>query len=395
MGAGRTLKSAHGELTFRAGARFAELGGQAADTLKLVVPPAQSSNTIVALGERLFMKAYRRLQVGVNPEVEVGRYLTDVAGFRNSVPLAGSVDYASDDGKTATLLLLQGFVENQGDGWDYTLNYLRQSFERWPPAPDAAEAHGGYLALVRTLGTRTAELHAALAASRGDPAFDPEPVRPDDVGLWVSHVEAGAARTFDRLADQLERLPAAAGELARAVLARREQLAGLIRGHAGDATRGARTRLHGDFHLGQVLLVQNDWVIVDFEGEPARPFDERRAKLSPLKDVAGMLRSFDYAMHAALAGVTSERPDAAGELRALAHRWRQAARTAFVDGYDETARVHGLAEVRDEEAGLVELFVLDKLVYELGYELANRPDWVPIPLAGLTELLVQRAGNAS
>jgi maltose alpha-D-glucosyltransferase/alpha-amylase len=178
---------------------------------------------------------------------------------------------------------------------------------------------------------------------------------------------------------------------ARRILEQRGAFAALIGGHAGDSTRSAKSRLHGDFHLGQVLLVQNDWVIVDFEGEPSRPFEERRAKLSPLKDVAGMLRSFDYAMHSALAGVTSERPDAAEALAALALRWRQAARVAFVEAYDAAAGAHGLAQVREEAGGLVELFVLEKLVYELGYEVANRPDWVRIPLAGLAEVLAERA----
>ena len=134
-------------------------------------------------------------------------------------------------------------------------------------------------------------------------------------------------------------------------------------------------------------------MIVDFEGEPSRPFDERRAKLSPLRDVAGMLRSFDYAMHSALLRATKERPDAVEPLSALARRWRQAARAAFVDAYDTTARVHGLAQVGEEAGGLIELFVLEKLLYELAYELANRPDWIGIPLAGLEERLDGRASQ--
>jgi maltose alpha-D-glucosyltransferase/alpha-amylase len=397
MGEGRSLRSAHGELSFRPGTRFPELAGADVTQLPLVVPPAQSSNTIAALGERLFLKGYRRLQAGVNPEVEVGRYLTDVVRFRNTVPMAGSVEYVSEDGKTTTLALLQGYVENQGDGWDYTLNYLRPSLERWPPtadAPDAAEEHRGYFALVHTLGRRTAELHAAFAAGRDDPAFDPEPVRPEDVRQWTARAETEALRTLDMLSMRVDALPAAARDALERLLAQRAALSALIQRHAADATRGAKTRLHGDYHLGQVLLVQNDWVIVDFEGEPSRPFEERRAKLSPLKDVAGMLRSFDYAMHAALAGSARERPDAADALAALARRWRDGACGAFLRAYDETARAHGLALAGEEAEGLVELFVLEKLMYEIGYEAANRPDWVHIPLAGLAELLAARGGPA-
>jgi maltose alpha-D-glucosyltransferase/alpha-amylase len=145
--------------------------------------------------------------------------------------------------------------------------------------------------------------------------------------------------------------------------------------------------VHGDYHLGQVLLSKNDYVITDFEGEPARPLDERRAKLSPLKDVAGMLRSFDYAMHAALLDVMSERPDAQERHVDIAVQWQREARGAFLDGYDHAARGAGLASPRDEAAGLLELFVLEKAVYELGYEVDNRPDWVRIPLRGIVEIL--------
>jgi maltose alpha-D-glucosyltransferase/alpha-amylase len=390
IGAGRTLRSAHGELTFRPTGEFARIAGPDLDKLHFAVPPAQSSNTIVMLGERLFLKAYRRLQVGVNPEVEIARYLTDVAGFRGAVPMAGSVDYVSEGGRTATLALLQGYVENQGDGWDYTSNYLRQSLERWSTrgdGPDAAAEHGGYLALVHTLGTRTAELHAALAASRGNPSFDREPIQANDIRRWTERVRTDAERALGALAAQLEGLPESLRDDARQVLAQRERLTALVARHAADVARGSKTRLHGDFHLGQVLLVENDWVIVDFEGEPNRTLEERRQKASPLKDVAGMLRSFDYAMHSTVASVTQERPDAARALTDIARRWRDAACAEFIAAYDGVASAHGLSGVREEAHGLVELFTLEKLFYELNYEVGNRPDWVAIPLAGLQELL--------
>jgi maltose alpha-D-glucosyltransferase/alpha-amylase len=390
IGNATTLKSAHGTLSFNPTSEFQRIAGSELERLHIVVPPAQSSNTIVALGERLFMKGYRRLQVGVNPEVEIGRYLTDVVHFRNSVPVAGSLDYVSEDGRTTTLVLLQGYVENQGNGWDYTLNYLRQSFERWPPQPDAAEGvneHGGYLALIRTLGTRTGELHAAFAASRGDPAFDPEPVSPQDIRDWTAQVRRDVEGTLDRLSVRLDTLPQTLQADAQLVVERGEQIVGAVERHAADSTRSVRMRVHGDYHLGQVLLVENDWVLVDFEGEPSRPLDERRHKTSPLKDVAGMLRSFDYAMHVALARVISERPDAATPLARLARDWRAAVIEAFVTAYDEVMQQHGLARAREEAAGLVELFTFEKLTYELNYEAANRPDWVAIPLGGLIERL--------
>ena len=387
-GTATTIKSAHGMLSFHPTGEYAAIVGSRLARLRITVPSAQSTNTTVALGERLFMKAYRRLQVGVNPEVEIGRYLTDIAHFRNAVPVAGSIDYVSEDGRSTTLVLLQGYVENQGNGWDYTLNYLRQSFERWPPQPDGAAGvvdHSGYLALIQALGRRTAELHGAFAASRGDPAFDPEPVRPHDVQAWTQQVRAGSEHALSRLEAQLDGLPRIVQDDARRVLEHRSTLLGAIDRHAADPNAGLRTRVHGDYHLGQVLLAENDWVIVDFEGEPDRTLDERRTKGSPLKDVAGMLRSFDYAMHAALAGVIGERPDAAAPLAQLARDWRAAAFDAFVSAYDETAGAHGLASARGELNGLLELFTLEKLFYELNYEVGNRPDWVAIPLAGLIE----------
>jgi len=387
MGSASALKSAHGTLSFHPTGEFERIAGSELERQQIVVPPAQSSNTIVALGERLFIKAYRRLQVGVNPEVEIAHYLTDVVHFRNSVPAAGSLDYVSEDGRTTTLVLLQGYVENQGNGWDYTLNYLRQFFERWPPQPDAADVneHGGYLALIRTLGKRTAELHAAFAASRGDPAFDPEPVQPQDIRDWTAQVRRGIEGVLERVSARLDTLPQSLRADTQLVLARREQIVAAVDRHATDTTHGARMRVHGDYHLGQVLLVENDWVLVDFEGEPNRSLDERRHKTSPLKDVAGMLRSFDYAMHVALSRVISERPDAAASLGRLARDWRAAVIEAFMTAYDEVAQQHGLASVRGEASGLVELFTLEKLAYELDYEAANRPDWIAVPLGGLIE----------
>jgi len=390
IGEGRRLATVHGELAFRPSREFARLAGPDLRRLHFALPPAQSSNTIATLGERLFIKAYRRLQAGMNPEVEIARYLTDVARFPGAVPMAGSVEYVSESGRAATLVLVQGYVENQGDAWDYTANYLRQSFERWPAqadAPEAAEEHGGYLALVRTLGARTAELHAAFAASQGDPAFDPEPVTADDVRQWTERVRADGERALGLLESRLDSLPESLRAEAREVLAQRDRLLALIEQHHGDSTRGSKTRFHGDYHLGQVLLAENDWVIVDFEGEPNRPLEERRRKGSPLKDVAGMLRSFDYAMHSALASVIDTRPDAAPALAGLAQRWRDSVRATFIDAYDGVAQTQGLASAGAESSGLVALFVLEKVLYELHYEAGNRPDWVGIPLAGLRELL--------
>jgi maltose alpha-D-glucosyltransferase / alpha-amylase len=386
VGEGAQMKSARGTLQFKPTAAFTRLVGSDLAALKATMPSAQSSNTIVSLGDRVFIKGYRRLQAGVNPEVEIGRYLTDVVKFEHCVPVAGSVEYLAEDGRTATLALIQQYVYNQGSAWDYTLNYLDRFFEdatREAGTTTGADVHDGYTALMRLLGVRTGELHAAFARSKGDPAFDPVPLGAGDVTTWTQHLREQATESLDRLARRRDSLPESVRDAADRLLSQRDAFLARIAAHAGDRGEGTKTRLHGDYHLGQVLLVQNDFVIADFEGEPSRTMEERSQKQSPLKDVAGMLRSFDYAMHAALFKFVAGRPDARELVESAARHWQEQAVAAFLDGYEEVARGNGLASARSQMNGLLELFVLEKAVYELKYEVDNRPDWVRIPLHGL------------
>ena len=390
VAAAREEKAARGTLRFKPATAFETLAGPDFAALPLRIPDAATSNTVVFLGDRLFVKGYRRLQAGISPEVEIGRYLSDVAHFTHCVPLAGSVEYFADDGRTATLALIQGYVQNQGSGWDYTESYLGRFFEdvaHAAPAASGADAHGGYNALLRTLGKRTGELHAAFAQRNGLPAFDPIPLAAADIAAWVDRVGLEADEVLDRLAHRLDSLPEPVRGDAERLLAARAALIARIVAHAGDPPRGAKTRLHSDYHLGQVLLVQNDWVITDFEGEPSRTMEERAEKHSPLKDVAGMLRSLDYAMHAALFSYIVKRPDSRDLVERAGRQWRAEATAAFVTGYDEIAGGAGLVTAREAANGLLELFILQKAVYELKYEVDNRPDWVRIPLAGLLDLL--------
>ena len=390
VGEGLKLKSARGSLQFKPTSAFARLVGPDLAALKATIPNAQSSNTIVSLGDRIFVKGYRRLQAGVNPEVEIGRYLTDVVQFAHCVPVAGSVEYVAEDGRSATLALIQQYVFNQGSGWDYTLSHLDRFFEdisRGPAAGPGPETHDGYTTLARRLGMRTAELHAAFARKTGNPAFDPVPHGAADVSAWTERVRSEAAAVLDRLARRRDTLPESIRDDADRLLAQREALLARITAHANDRGDGVKTRLHGDYHLGQVLLVHNDFVITDFEGEPSRTMEERAQKHSPLKDVAGMLRSFDYAMHTALFNFISERPDAREAVGRAGEQWQEQTANSFLDGYDEVARASGLTSARAEMKGLLELFMLEKAVYELKYEVDNRPDWVRIPLSGLLDTL--------
>jgi maltose alpha-D-glucosyltransferase / alpha-amylase len=390
VASGGSLKTSRGAIQFEPTRAFSALAGADVGKLAVSMPGGQSSNTIINLGDRLFLKGYRRVSVGLNPEVEIGRFLTD-AGFANAVPVAGSVEYTSDDGKRATLAIVQAYVSNQGDGWAYTLEYLDRFFDAMPREVDApvgtSDVHGGYLSLARTLGIRTAELHRAFARSTGDAAFDPEPVTVSDIAAWTKHLHDQTTATLERLARRRDALPEASRSDAGDLLARRDELLARIRRHASDTTSGAKTRLHGDYHLGQVLIAQHDFVITDFEGEPGRPLEERRRKHSPLKDVAGMLRSFDYAMHSALFDAVTERPDSHEQAARAAFQWQAQTRQTFLAAYDEVARAHGLASPIVERSGLLELFMLEKAIYELRYEIDNRPEWVRIPLRGLVEAL--------
>ncbi len=394
IAAGTEIKTSKGKLRFAPTAAFGQLVGDMTDAIDAAAishPSAQGSNTVVVLGQHLFLKAYRRLQAGANPEVEIGRYLTEVARFANSIPVAGTIDYVTDDGTTATLALLQGYVDNQGDGWTTTLNYLERFLEAAPATESDAKSpssqHGGYLALARALGTRTGELHVALSRSHGNPAFDPVPISAADVAAWSRRAREEAVATLDMLGRGLATLPAPARADADVALAARKEILARIDAHAQDRVDASRTRIHGDYHLGQVLVVENDFVIADFEGEPARTVSERREKQSPMKDVAGMLRSFDYALNATLQRTAGEAADLQATRAQRGAEWLAETQATFLEGYDRAVEAADLPGATAQRDGLLDLFLLEKVMYELKYETENRPEWVGIPLRGLLRLL--------
>ncbi|WP_280153932.1 maltose alpha-D-glucosyltransferase [Piscinibacter sp. XHJ-5] len=385
---GRELPTAQGTLHFRPTSAFAELAGADPRALPVGRPKAMSSNTLVTFDERLFLKGYRRLRPGLNPEVEIGRFLTEVARFPHCVPLAGMLEHTGADGTVTTLAVLQAYVPNQGDGWEYTHDYLARYLEERrhtvePPPPDV---HGGYLELVRRLGQRTAELHLAFATQGGGPAFEPQWLTTADVTQQTHDILAEARATIEQLAAMADRLGSSAPPEAGAVLAMRDQILRRVGDLAAGMPRALKTRLHGDYHLGQVLVSRNDFVIIDFEGEPSRGFEERRVLQSPLRDVAGMLRSFGYAGANALRGIALNADEAAA-LAPLMLEWEAQARRAFLQSYDQHARGHSLYDALEPGHGLLGLYELQKALYELRYEIDNRPDWVGIPLQGILGLM--------
>jgi maltose alpha-D-glucosyltransferase/alpha-amylase len=391
MGRGTELATAGGKLRFSHTAVFASLAGDDLATLPVTAPTAQSSNTVVTLGESLFLKGYRRLRAGINPELEMGRFLTEVAKYPNCVPVAGALEYMADDGSTMTLAMVQAFVPNQGDGWDYTLSYLERYLEalRTMDAPQPADVHGGFLSLMHTLGERTAELHLALSKRTGNPAFDPEPMTTEDVIGWRERAADGAGRTLDRLAERLADLPPELQDEAKRLLARASEVRARVADFPLDGQTGIKTRYHGDYHLGQVLVSRNDFLIIDFEGEPARSFEERRQRSSALRDVAGMVRSFNYARWSALRRV-AQSADELARLEPAARDWEAETREAFLAAYTARMAQGGATQTAESAARLLALFEFEKAMYELRYELDNRLDWVQVPLQGILALVERK-----
>jgi trehalose synthase-fused probable maltokinase len=337
----------------------------------------EQSNSSIRFGDALIFKLFRRIQIGgESPEVEIGRFLTERTSFTGTPAVAGSLEYRSPVGESASLGLLQAYVPNHGDAWRNTLDRLNdalsgsqsQEAQEAQESQESQESQETALAPVRRLGRVTAELHLALASDPSEPAFAPELIDEHDVHAWGRD-----------LLDEIERT---AAELARSkvhvdVDALRARAAGL------DALVGSRkARHHGDYHLGQVLERNDgDFAIIDFEGEPSRALAARREKRSPLRDVAGMLRSLDYARHAALRAGDAEDP----ARRQRADGWHAQARDGFLSTYLGTvnAASPGLLPARDRIGQALSALELEKAAYEVRYELSHRPDWLPIPLAAV------------
>jgi trehalose synthase-fused probable maltokinase len=353
---------------------------------------AEQSNTSIRVGDGAILKAIRKLEEGVHPELEVGRFLTGEAGFAATPALLGwtELDGAIGAG-AATLSVLQAFVPNEGDGWSWVLDRLSRVAA---PGEGSTRELDEATAWLRRLGQRTAEMHRAFGADTADPALRPEPVQAADLRGWTEAAEAMAGRALDGLAAAGTQLDPQGRDLAEALCACRAELTERLRAALGGAPAFAKTRHHGDYHLGQVLVAGGDAVIVDFEGEPLRPLAERRAKHAALRDVAGMLRSFAYAAAAATRALPERLPSAG---RAAAERrlaaWEAEASQAYLDAYLDAARgAPGCPAERAEAERVVRFFMLEKALYEVAYELANRPDWVDIPLRGVLALL--DAGDA-
>jgi maltose alpha-D-glucosyltransferase / alpha-amylase len=361
----------------------------------------------------LILKFFRRQQPGPNPDYEIGKYLLN-AHFDGVPPFAGAIEYIPAEGEASTLALLEGLVSNEGDGWKLALEEIDRYLENCAPMPfpsdnagpadlfglsehdptSLALDHVGIaLDFAASLGRRTAQLHLALAQPTDDPAFAPETLTADDLQNLAADLRRDATRAFEVLKESMAGLPDETLDLAGLVLGRRRQVLGSFRALAANNIQAQRIRVHGDYHLGQVLRVKTDFVILDFEGEPARPMAERRAKQSPLKDVAGMLRSFGYAAYSGLIAYTARRPEDFTRMESWAQLWERATSAEFLRIYRETAKGAAFLPSGAGFRTLLSAYLFDKSLYELLYELNNRPAWVRIPLQGILSLPLEGGGR--
>jgi maltose alpha-D-glucosyltransferase/alpha-amylase len=405
----RTLKSDQGAVTGTTTRVFKDLRG--ADVLAPQALKTEQSNTAILYGDRLFMKLLRRLEPGMNTEIEVTRFLNDETSFRSTPRLAGALQYeTTTSAEPSTLAILQGYVESSGDAWNYTVDAIGRFFDSilsdsvatervtvtpsesllaiaGKPWPDIAQQTIGlYLADAEILGSRTAQMHMALASRDDIAAFAPEPITPHYQRSIYQHIRSQAVRTL-----QLLRRRGKGNPDAEELLAREAEIQQRIRRILDGRITGLRIRTHGDYHLGQVLHTGNDFIIIDFEGEPTRPLSERRIKRSALRDVAGMLRSFHYAPYAVLFGQSQHSVIRTEDLAAVengARFWYRWVSAAFLRAYlAESAGAAHLPRTAEEVEVLLDAHLLEKAFYEIAYELNNRPDWLRIPLRGVLELL--------
>jgi maltose alpha-D-glucosyltransferase/alpha-amylase len=344
--------------------------------------------------------------------VEIGRFLTENTSFANISRVAGSLEYRRGRGQAMSLAILQSYVPNEGDAWQYTLDSLERYFDgvlshptvQTPPVPRkhllsllkeppalAQETIGTYLASAQLLGQRTAGLHIALASGRERPDFAPEPYTLTyQISLYQSF-RGFAIRTLELLRERLGYLPEDAQKNARAVLDMEKTIIGRYDLVRRGKIAASRIRCHGDYHLGQVLFTGKDFVIIDFEGEPARSPGERRLKRSPLRDVAGMIRSFHYAAQTALdkqALLLPQPENTLPRLNQWAQYWYTWVSASFLNAYLDIMKPAGLLPEDPAQLKiLLDAFLYDKALYEVGYELNNRPDWVKVPLQGILQML--------
>ncbi|WPO97999.1 maltose alpha-D-glucosyltransferase [Pseudomonas sp. HR96] len=389
------LATGDGEIRFEPTAQLARLGLNDESPIRYLA--AEQSNSSVVVGGAMVLKMIRRVNPGIHPELEMGAYLTN-AGYANISPLSGSVSRVGADGTPNLLMIAQGFLANQGDAWEWTQNNLDRAIrDEMDTARSEQQQHynalGELADFAGLLGQRLGEMHQVLGAPTDDPAFRSRPSAQQDAELWQQSITTQVERALQLLEQRKPDLDEESRTLVDKLLGQRQGLLAHVEQLCQQAVGGLIMRVHGDLHLGQILVVQGDAYLIDFEGEPARPLEERRGMYSPYKDVSGVLRSFDYA--AAMAVRNAQSVDvseqAAQARERVAERYLKEARQAFIEAYGlATASLPHAWQHADGERAALELFSLEKAAYEIAYEAENRPSWLAVPLHGLFGLLSTR-----
>ncbi|NLS70724.1 maltose alpha-D-glucosyltransferase [Bradyrhizobium brasilense] len=381
------------KLEFRPTSRFSDRPVRQPERIRVFENDQPHSTALV--DNEYVTKIYRKLEVGINPEIEMGRFLTEVVNFPNTPALLGTAELIEGD-KRSAIAVLHAMVVNQGDLWTIAGAHLDRLVERQRlltvsehPVENSDQAT--YLRHMSHSGKRLAELHLALASNRDLPDFAPEPTKPDDLQRWADEIMARAERVFDTLKQRRGSLREADRLLADQLQAQHDTLPERLKALLPRETDGFNIRHHGDLHLGQLLVVKDDVFIIDFDGGPGRTIAERRRKAPPARDVAGLIRSIDYAATAALERTLKVSPDESGRLSLALAEWRDQAADTLLAAYRETVAGQRLWPADAKTADrLLNFFLLEKAFYEIEYELANRPDWLRVPLTGLLRILAQQ-----
>ncbi|MND47042.1 Trehalose synthase/amylase TreS [compost metagenome] len=389
--AGTVLASSDGDIRFESTAELEKLGLNAESPVRYL--SAEQSNSSVVIGNSLVLKLIRKVACGVHPELEMSAYLTQ-AGFSNISPLLGAVVRRDGAGEDNLLMIAQGYLSNQGDAWEWTQNNLERALrDELADAVSEQEQHYNALGELKDfaamLGQRLGEMHQVLAAPSANPDFLPQVTTQKEALASAKDVAAQIERALNLLKQHKNQLDPADQTLVGRLLDNKKAILGHVQALGKKTAGGLRIRVHGDLHLGQVLVIKGDAYLIDFEGEPARPLHERRGKHSPYKDVSGVLRSFDYAAAMAINVQSVDNTAAADAARLrVTDRYLSEARQAFVDAYRLAAAslAHAWQDPEGEDAALA-LFGLEKAAYEVAYEAENRPAWLPVPLHGLYGLL--------